>query len=67
MHSARETLTPHDIKNILCPPPRITDTEEIHRASVVSTYSEGFNLQTNPSGSQSSQLNSNMIDERNSD
>ncbi|CAF2143978.1 unnamed protein product [Rotaria magnacalcarata] len=67
MHSARKTLTPHDIKNILCPPPRITNTEETHRSSILSTYSQGFNLQTNTSVSQPSQLNSNMNDERNSD
>ncbi|CAF3324288.1 unnamed protein product [Rotaria socialis] len=67
MHSARKTLTPHDMKNILCPPPRITNTEETHRSSILSTYSQGFNLQTNTSASQPSQLNSNMNDERNSD
>ncbi|CAF5163298.1 unnamed protein product, partial [Rotaria magnacalcarata] len=67
MHSARKTLTPHDMKNILYPPPRITDTEETHRSSVLSTYSQGFNLQTNTSVSQPLQLNSNMNDERNLD
>ncbi|CAF1397576.1 unnamed protein product [Rotaria magnacalcarata] len=40
MHSTRKTLTPHDMKNMLYPPPRITDTEEIHRSSVLSTYSQ---------------------------
>ncbi|CAF4010257.1 unnamed protein product [Rotaria magnacalcarata] len=67
VHSARKTLTPHDMKNTLYPPPRITDTEETHRSSVLSTYSQGFNLQTNTSVSQPLQLNSNMNDERNLD
>ncbi|CAF3389181.1 unnamed protein product [Rotaria socialis] len=67
MHSARETLTPHDIKNILCPPSPIADTEETHRASILSTYSQGFNLQTNASVSQPLQLNSNMNNKRNSE
>ncbi|CAF4348090.1 unnamed protein product [Rotaria socialis] len=67
MHSARETLTPHDIKNILCPPSPIADTEETHRASILSTYSQGFNLQANASVSQPLQLNSNMNDKRNSE